>query len=259
MLVLLSPAKKLDYDTAAITSRYSEPEMLRDAQYLINKLKKFSIRKIGKMMQISPALADLNCQRYRNFHTPFTPINAKQAALVFKGDVYLGLDAESFYDTDFTFAQKHLRILSGLYGLLKPLDLIQPYRLEMGSNFAVTAKLKNLYLFWGEKITQAVNRDLQAQGDKELINLASNEYFKSVKAKEISGKIITPSFQDFKNGQYKPVFLWVKQARGMMARYIVKNRLTNVEDAKGFNMNGYRYNEEMSHNTQWVFTRDKQP
>jgi cytoplasmic iron level regulating protein YaaA (DUF328/UPF0246 family) len=259
MLILLSPAKKLDYDTAAVTARYSEPEMLRDAQYLINKLKKFSTRKIGKMMQISPALADLNCQRYRNFHAPFTPENAKQAALVFKGDIYLGLDAESFDDTDFTFAQKHLRILSGLYGLLKPLDLIQPYRLEMGSNFAVTAKLKNLYLFWGDKITQAVNRDLQAQGDKGLINLASNEYSKSVKAKEISGQFITPSFQDLKNGRYKPVFLWVKQARGMMARYIVKNRLTNVEDAKGFNMNGYCYNEEMSHDTQWVFIRDKQP
>lgn len=259
MLVLLSPAKKLDYDTVALTDKYSEPDMLRDAEYLINKLKKFSTRKIGKMMQISPALAELNYQRYQNFHTPFTPETAKQAILVFKGDVYLGLDAGSFDDTDFTFAQNHLRILSGLYGLLKPLDLMQPYRLEMGSHFAVTAKLKNLYLFWGEKITQAVNRDLEAQGHNVLINLASNEYFKSVKAKEIRGKIITPSFKDLKNGQYKPVFLWVKQARGMMARYIVRNRLTNVEDAKGFNMNGYHYNEEMSNGAHWVFTRDKQP
>ncbi len=258
MLVLLSPAKKLDYDTNAVTKRLSQPEMLGDAEYLINKLQKLSLQKIGKMMNISASLAKLNHERYQAFHTPFTPTNAKQAALVFKGDVYVGLDAVSFSEADFKFAQDHLRILSGLYGLLKPLDLIQPYRLEMGSRFAVTPTKRNLYLFWGDKITQAVNRDLKAQGDDVLINLASDEYFKSVRAKEVNGQVITPAFKDLKNGQYKPIFLWVKQARGMMARYIIRNRLSSLEELKRFDKSGYHYNDELSSKTKWVFTRDKQ-
>jgi cytoplasmic iron level regulating protein YaaA (DUF328/UPF0246 family) len=259
MLTLLSPAKRLDYDTAPISSRVSQPEMLEEAEYLIEKLKKLSARQIGRMMKISPALAELNQARYQGFSTPFSPKNAKQALLVFKGDVYTGLDAQSLTKGELEFAQRHLRILSGLYGLLRPLDLMQPYRLEMGSDFAVTPKKHNLYLYWGDRIARAVDKALRAQNDDVLINLASNEYFRSVRAKSLQARIITPNFKDLKNGHYKPIFLWVKQARGMMARFIIKNRLSQPEQLKDFDMNGYRYNEEMSTPQQWLFTRDKQP
>lgn len=257
MLILLSPAKKLDYDSLPVTPQYSQPDMLHEAEYLIGKLKKKSSRQIGQMMKISPALSQLNYERYQHFTTPFTPQNAKQAILTFKGDVYAGLNANELNEKDLQFAQGHLRILSGLYGLLKPLDLIQAYRLEMGSRFAVTAKKTNLYRYWGDKIGQAVDSALQEQGDDILINLASNEYFKAVQAKNIRGRIITPNFKDLKNGQYKSIFLWVKQARGMMARYIIKNRIFRLEEIKDFSMAGYRYNAGMSTSHQWIFTRDK--
>lgn len=259
MLILLSPAKKLDYDTAPNTARFSQPEMLEEAEYLIGKLRRLSARQIGRMMKISPALAELNQARYQDFTTPFTLHNAKQALLVFKGDVYTGLDAQSLDDGELAFAQRHLRILSGLYGLLRPLDLIQPYRLEMGSAFAVTPKKHNLYLYWGDRLTRAIDEALKAQNDDVLINLASNEYFKSVEAKSLGARIITPHFKDLKNGRYKPIFPWVKQARGMMARYTVRNGITQPEQLKGFDMNGYRYNEDMSTARQWIFTRDRQP
>lgn len=257
MLILLSPAKKLDYDSLPITPQCSQPDMLNEAEYLIRKLKKMSSRQIARMMKISPVLSQLNYERYQHFHTPFTPQNAKQAILTFKGDVYTGLNAEQLSKDDLQFAQEHLRILSGLYGLLKPLDLIQPYRLEMGSRFAVSVKKTNLYQYWGDKINQAVNQALQDQGDDILINLASNEYFKAVQAKNIQGRIITPGFKDLKNGQYKSIFLWVKQARGMMARYIIKNRILRLEEIKDFSSAGYRYNAGMSTSYQWVFTRDQ--
>ena len=259
MLILLSPAKKLDYDTLPVTPHYSQPDLLSDAEYLISKLKKMSPQKIAKMMHISSSLADLNHERYQHFQAPFSPENAKQAILVFKGEVYVGLNAEDFNEGDFEFSQRHLRILSGLYGVLKPLDLMQPYRLEMGCDFAVTSKKKNLYSYWGNKITQAINKALEAQNDATLINLASNEYFRSIQIKNLQGKLITPVFRDLKNGQYKSIFLWVKQARGMMARYIIKHKLIDAETAKGFDTNGYAYNEALSTDTQWVFTRDKQP
>ncbi len=258
MLILLSPAKKLDYDTSSVTPHYSQPELLNDAEYLISKLRKMSPQKIGKMMHISPSLAALNHERYQQFNVPFSPENAKQAMLVFKGEVYVGLDAEGFTEGDFEFAQRHLRILSGLYGVLKPLDLMQPYRLEMGCDFAVTPKKNSLYMYWGNKITQAVNKALEAQGDGTLINLASNEYFRSIQRTNLQGNVITPTFKDLKNGQYKSIFLWVKQARGMMARYIIKHKITEAKDAKGFDMNGYEYNEALSTDGQWVFTRNKQ-
>lgn len=259
MLILLSPAKKLDYDTVPTTTKFSQPQMLEEAEYLIAKLKKLSTRQIGRMMEISPALAELNHARYQAFTTPFTLRNAKQTLLVFKGDVYTGIDAQTMDDDDLEYAQRHLRILSGLYGLLRPLDLIQPYRLEMGSAFAVTPKKHNLYLYWSDRITRAVDEALKGQDDDVVINLASNEYFKSVKAKTLEARIITPNFRNLKNGRYKPIFLWVKQARGMMARYIIRNRLTHPEQLKSFAMNGYCYNEDMSTAQQWIFTRDKQP
>lgn len=257
MLILLSPAKKLDYQTPPATQRFSQPDSLADAEYLIHKLKRMTPQKLAKMMHISPSLARLNHERYQNFRVPFSNENSKQAVLVFKGDVYQGLAAEDFTEDDFEFAQRHLRILSGLYGVLKPLDLIQPYRLEMGCDFAVTPKKQNLYRYWGDRITRAVNDALQNQRGQVLVNLASNEYFKSIKLKSIEAKVISPGFKDLKNGQYKPIFLWVKQARGMMARYIIKNRITDVEGIKGFDQKGYAYNEALSTETQWVFTRDK--
>lgn len=257
MLTLLSPAKKLDYETPATIAHYTQPDLLDDAEYLINKLEKLSAGQLAKMMKISPSLAHLNHQRYQEFYTPFTPQNAKQALLVFKGEVYMGLDAQTLTEADLLYAQNHLRILSGLYGLLRPLDLMQPYRLEMGSRFAVTAKKSNLYLYWGSRITQAVNKALKAQGDDVLINLASNEYFKAAKDSKLLGHIITPTFMDLKNGRYKPIFLWVKQARGMMARYIIENNLSDPEKIKTFDRKGYRYNSEMSTQARWVFTRDK--
>ncbi|MEN8128625.1 MAG: peroxide stress protein YaaA [Pseudomonadota bacterium] len=257
MLILLSPAKKLDYETPATIAHYTQPDLLDDAEYLINKLKKLSSRQLANMMKISPSLAHLNHQRYQGFYTPFTLQNAKQALLVFKGEVYMGLDAQTLTEAELLYTQNHLRILSGLYGLLKPLDLIQPYRLEMGSRFSVTAKKTNLYLYWGNRITEAVNKALKAQGDDVLINLASNEYFKAAKDSKLLGHIITPTFMDLKNGQYKPIFLWVKQARGMMARYIIENTLSDPEQIKEFDKKGYRYNAEMSTSTRWVFTRDE--
>jgi cytoplasmic iron level regulating protein YaaA (DUF328/UPF0246 family) len=205
-------------------------------------------------MQVSMKIAELNFERFEQWHTPFTPENAKQAVLAFKGDVYTGLDAESFSAADFKFAQSHLRILSGLYGLLRPLDLMQPYRLEMGRKVD-TERGKNLYEFWGSKITEGLNRQMKNLKTSSLINLASNEYFKSVKPKELDGEIITPEFKDWKNGQYKMMGVYAKKARGQLSRFVIQNRLTDPEALKAFNVDGYGYNEEMSSGNKWVFTR----
>lgn len=258
MLMLLSPAKKLDYDTTPATQQYSQPELLENAEYLVSKLRKKSARQIGKMMDLSTNLSDLNFERYQTFSTPFTPDNAKQAILAFKGDVYTGLEADNFNEADFEFAQQHLRILSGLFGLLKPLDLMQPYRLEMGTSFAVTPKKKNLYQYWDNQITDALNEALAAQGDDIILNLASGEYFKAVKQKNVKGRIVNVSFKDWKGDKYKPIFLWVKQARGMMAQYVIKNQITAVEDLQGFDMKGYYFSAKDSTENDLVFLRDKQ-
>jgi len=207
-------------------------------------------------MSISDKLGQLNAERFQTWHTPFTPDNARQAVLAFKGDVYTGLDAESFSSGDFSFAQKHLRILSGLYGLLKPLDLMQPYRLEMGTRFENT-RGKDLYAFWGSKITEALNQ-LLASDDKVLVNLASNEYFKSVQKKHLDARLVTPQFKDWKNGQYKMISFYAKKARGLMCRYAIQNRITQADDLKGFNLDGYYFSEDQSDNNNWVFLRDEQ-
>ncbi len=255
MLIVISPAKSLDFEAPSKTETYTTPEFLENSEYLIGKLKKLSPKKIGALMSISPALADLNFERYQTFSTPFTPDNAKQSLLAFRGDVYRGLDAESYSQEDYDYAQQHLRILSGLYGLLKPLDLIQPYRLEMGTKFAVTPKTKNLYQYWGTKIAAAVNEAIAASGTNTLVNLASAEYFKAVQPKLIEGTIITPQFKDFKNGEYKSIMTFAKIARGLMSTYIIKNRLTQPEDIKGFDVDGYAFNAPMSTESEWVFTR----
>ncbi|KRW82804.1 peroxide stress protein YaaA [Marinobacter sp. P4B1] len=256
MLMIISPAKTLDYESPLVTETYTQPDYLDDACELIDQLKELEPHQVSNLMSISDKLGQLNAERFRTWHTPFTPDNARQAILAFKGDVYTGLDAESFSEDDFAFAQQHLRMLSGLYGLLKPLDLMQPYRLEMGTKFE-NKRGKDLYAFWGSKLTKALN-ELLAADDKVLVNLASNEYFKSVQKKDIDGRLVTPQFKDWKNGQYKMISFYAKKARGLMCRYAIQNRITQADDLKGFNLEGYYFSEEQSDNNNWVFLRDEQ-
>ena len=254
MLLVISPAKTLDYDTPPETSKYSIPDYLDDAQVLIKRARKYSRPEIMKLMAVSEKIAELNCKRFKAWHTPFTPENSKQAILAFKGDVYSGLDAETFSEKNFEFAQQHLRILSGLYGLLRPLDLIQPYRLEMGRKID-NERGKNLYEFWGETVTEGINTQLKKTGSKFLINLASNEYFKVINTKNLDAELITPAFKDYKNGQYKMMGVYAKKARGQLSRFVIENQLTNPEDLKKFNIDGYLFNEELTDGNNWVFTR----
>jgi uncharacterized protein len=254
MLIVISPAKTLDYETPAKTKVFTTPDFLDNSQQLINRLRNFSSLDISELMKVSAKIADLNFDRYESWKKPFTQKNAKQAILAFKGDVYTGLDAETFKADDFKFAQKHLRVLSGLYGLLRPLDLMQPYRLEMGTKLKTDAG-KNLYEFWGSDITQGLNKQLQKIKSKYLINLASNEYFKSVRVKELNAEIITPAFKEFKNGEYKMIGIYAKKARGLLSRYIIQNKLSDPEDLKLFDEDGYRFNKKLSKGNSWVFTR----
>ncbi len=255
MKLVISPAKTLDFESAPVTETYSDPAFLDNSQLLIDELKELSQADVATLMKLSDKLAALNVARFGSWETPFTPDNAKQAVLAFKGDVYTGLDAESFSEDDFNFAQDHLRILSGLYGLLKPLDLIQPYRLEMGTKFA-NSRGKNLYEFWDMQLTDALNKELADEKEPVLINLASNEYFKAVKVKQLQAEIITPVFKDWKNGQYKMISFYAKKARGLMAAYIIQNRLSDPEQLKSFDTEGYYFSEEQSKGNEWVFLRD---
>jgi len=256
MLVVISPAKNLDYDTPSTTDIFTQPEMLHDSQRLIKHCQKLSPAKIASLMKISDKLAGLNADRYASWHAPFDTSNAKQALLAFNGDVYTGLDASSFSQDDFNYAQQHLRILSGLYGVLRPLDLMQAYRLEMGTKLD-TGKNKNLYQFWGESISCKLNEAIDNQGDNVLVNLASNEYFKAVKPKALNAEIFTPVFQDCKNGQYKVISFFAKKARGMMARYILQNQLTEISQLKEFDTAGYQFSVQKSLGNKLVFTRDE--
>lgn len=256
MLMIISPAKTLDYESPLATQNHTQPDFLDDACELIDQLKELEPHQVSNLMSISDKLGQLNAERFRNWHTPFTLDNARQAVLAFKGDVYTGLDAESFSEEDFEFAQKHLRILSGLYGLLRPLDLMQPYRLEMGTRFE-NHRGKDLYAFWGSRLTEALN-GLLADHDQVLVNLASNEYFKSVQKKHLDARLITPQFKDWKNGQYKMISFYAKKARGLMCRYAIQNRITDAEDLKGFDLEGYYFSSEHSDNNNWVFLRDEQ-
>ncbi len=255
MLTVISPAKTLDFETPLTTDEHSQPQFLSESRQLISELRELNPDDISALMKISPALGELNHQRFMNWTTPFTPDNARAAALAFKGDVYMGMQPQDFTKRDFQFAQKHLRILSGLYGLLKPLDLIQPYRLEMGTRFE-NSQGKDLYSFWDHKITEALNADLKASKSKILVNLASNEYFKSVKKTALDAEIVTPVFKDLKNGNYKIISFYAKKARGLMSAYIVKNRPKTLDDLKEFDSEGYRYQAALSSGTELVFTRD---
>lgn len=254
MLIVISPAKTLDYETTPKTKVFTTPDYLDRSQQLINRLRNFSSLDISDLMKVSAKIADLNFDRYETWKKPFTEKNAKQAVLAFKGDVYTGLDADSFKADDFKFAQKHLRVLSGLYGLLRPLDLMQPYRLEMGTKLQ-TDNGKNLYEFWGTDITEGLNKQLKKIKSDTLINLASNEYFKSVKPMSLNAEIITPAFKEFKNGEYKIIGIYAKKARGLLSRYIIQNKLDDPEDIKSFSEEGYRFNKKLSKGNDWVFTR----
>lgn len=255
MLLLISPAKTLDFDTPSPIKSATQPDFLADSQVLINELRQLSSAQISSLMGISGNLGNLNHQRFQDWQTPFTPANAKQAILAFQGDVYTGMQAQDFSRADFTFAQKHLRILSGLYGLLRPLDLIQAYRLEMGTSL-VNSRGKNLYQFWGDRITRQLNRDLEAEKSKVVINLASNEYYQAVNPKALNAEVICPVFKDRKNGDYKVISFFAKKARGMMSAYIIQQRLKKVDAIKDFTLGGYRYNAAMSSAKTWVFTRE---
>ncbi|MEL0587225.1 MAG: peroxide stress protein YaaA [Candidatus Thiodiazotropha sp. (ex. Lucinoma kazani)] len=254
MLIAISPAKTLDYETAPVTDTHTKPAFLKQSRILINNLRNYSSLDLAELMKLSMKLSELNFDRNHAWKTPFTLKNAKQAALAMKGDVYTGLDAETLSEEALNFAQQHLRILSGLHGLLRPLDLMQPYRLEMGTRLP-NEKGKDLYAFWGDTITQAINKDLKAQEDDILINLASNEYFKSIKPKLVEGRIITPQFKEKKNGSYRMIGVFAKKARGLMSRYIIENRLQDPQDIKGFKTDGYRFNKQLSKEDQWVFSR----
>jgi len=256
MLALISPAKTFDFDTPAPTREASQPEFLAQAQELIDVLRPLAPHDISKLMGISDKLGVLNYDRFADWQPPFDLDNAKQALFAFKGDVYVGLAAETLQEGDWKFAQDHLRILSGLYGLLAPLDLIQPYRLEMGTRLA-NPRGKDLYEFWGSRITEAINAQLKRLTDPVVVNLASNEYFKSVQKKDLEAPLITPVFKDWKTDRYKIISFYAKKARGMMSAYLLKNRLTDAEGLKGFDEEGYRYNSELSTATEWVFTRDE--
>jgi cytoplasmic iron level regulating protein YaaA (DUF328/UPF0246 family) len=250
MLILISPAKTLDY-SAPTFKESTQPDFQTDTHSLVRIMKKKSAKEIGELMHISDNLAELNDERFKTFQKDFTSENSKQALLAFKGDVYTKIEVDEYSKEDFEFAQKHLRILSGLYGLLKPLDLIQPYRLEMGIKLE-NKKGKNLYEFWDKKISKAIN---EASNGQTIINLASQEYFKSVHLKTLKSPLINIEFKEYKDNSYKIIGFFAKQARGMMSNFAIKNRITNPEQLKTFNESGYEYSEKMSDEKNWIFVR----
>lgn len=254
MLIVLSPAKTLDYDTPPTTDVHTTPDFLKQSAELIAVLRKLSPAQIGSLMRISDPLAALNAGRFACWTPKFSAKNAKQAVLAFNGDVYEGLDALSFSAKQLEYVQAHVRILSGLYGVLRPLDLMQPYRLEMGTRLA-NRRGKDLYAFWGELVTDALNQVLEAGRLKVLINLASEEYFKSVQPKRLNARVITPVFEDWKNGRYKVISFHAKRARGLMARYAAVKRIGQVERLKAFDAEGYAFDETESTEHRWLFRR----
>jgi len=253
MKIVLSPAKALNFDIEREVANPTLPAYLNQSEQLIKKLQKMSPKQLQDLMSISPKLADLNYERFAQWRLPFNG-EAKPALLVFNGEAYRGLDAHSFSDKDIENAQNYLRILSGLYGILKPKDLMLPYRLEMGTKLKVTPKKDNLYKFWNTTLTDSLNKEL-AEDDGILVNLASNEYFKAIQPKKIKGTIITCNFKDAKNGEYKTIFVYAKHARGLMTRFIIQNEIKEVEHLKAFDLEGYSFNPNLSTETDLTFTR----
>jgi len=256
MLALVSPAKKLDFTELAAPMTHSQPDFLKRSQVLIKAARKLSRAELSRLMKLSDNLTELNFQRFKAFAPPFTTANAKQAVLAFSGDTYVGFDAASVSEDDLLYAQDHLRILSGLYGLLRPLDLVQPYRLEMGSRLQ-NPEGPDLYDFWGDDLARAIDQAVSGHKEAVVINLASNEYFKAARPKHMKTRVITPVFKEVKNGEAKVLGLFAKRARGMMARYIVTKRVEQSEKLKKFNDGGYAYQDHLSEPDNWVFTRTK--
>jgi cytoplasmic iron level regulating protein YaaA (DUF328/UPF0246 family) len=255
MLIILSPAKIQNFRPQKFINDYTLPEFMKEAESIVNEIRQLSAYELSKLLCINANLAQLNADRYFNWQQPFTIENAKQAVLTFNGEVFHGLDAKSFSADDFSYLQSHLRIFSGLYGILRPLDLIQPYRLEISTKLQIETA-KNLYTFWGEQITQSINKALIESGKpKVLLNLASDEYFKSINRKTIKMRIIDFVFLECKNEVYKPIVIYTKKARGLMARYIIENRIENIDDLKGFASDEYWYSPQLSTIDKLVFTR----
>jgi cytoplasmic iron level regulating protein YaaA (DUF328/UPF0246 family) len=252
MLVVVSPAKKLDFESECSITEQTEPPFIGKTNTLAKELKKLTSNDIGKLMKLSLNLSDLNYGRFQSFKKTFNPSTSKQAVFAFNGDTYTGLDINSFTKSQVTQAQKKLRILSGLYGVLKPLDLIQPYRLEMGTKFKFS-EYKNLYDYWKEDVTSLLSKELKKE--KYLVNCASTEYFSVVDTKELDGEIITPVFKELRNGEYKIISFSAKRARGMMAKYIIQNKIEDIAGIKKFNLDNYKYNSKLSQDNEIVFTR----
>ena len=257
MLAIISPAKTLDFESAVRNLPVSQPHLTDYSEQLIEICRQLSPQDLSSLMSISDKLAGLNAARFAEWTKSHNEKNSRAAIWAFKGDVYTGLDADSLSDEDIQFAQRHLRMLSGLYGLLKPLDLMQPYRLEMGTAFA-NSRGKNLYEFWGDKITDLLNQTLKQAGSDVLINLASQEYFKSINTKKLNACLITPIFKDEKNGKYKIISFYAKRARGLMVRYAAEHGITEPEMLKNFDYEGYSFNEAASNEAEWVFMRKEQ-
>jgi len=256
MILTISPAKTLDIEHAPLPKNSTQPFFIKQADYLVNKLKKYPLKKLKSMMDISQGLAELNFERYQSWELPFTPEKAKEALYIFKGEVYRGIDVNNLNEQAKNYLMKQLLILSGLYGVLRSSDLVLPYRLEMGSKFNVTPKNTNLYKFWGDQITDFFNAKLEEENTSTLINLASKEYFKSINIKKLKADIITPEFKDEKNGTYKMISIFAKKARGLMVRFIAENNISNPNDIRAFDSEGYYFNNNLSNSKKWVFTRD---
>ncbi|EKE87586.1 peroxide stress protein YaaA [Idiomarina xiamenensis] len=257
VLAVISPAKNLDYQSTYPAVTATQPRLLNHAELLVERCRELSPQQLGSLMKISDKLAGLNAARFADWQLPFNQDNARPALFAFNGDVYAGLDAYQLSTNAIAYGQQHLRILSGLYGLLRPLDLMQPYRLEMGTKLD-NERGKNLYEFWGELITDMLNRDCQESNSEVLVNLASNEYFSAVKTRQLNAKLVTPVFKDEKNGQYKVISFYAKKARGMMARFILNEKPKKVSDLQAFSAAGYQYSAAQSDDAQLVFTRPQQ-
>lgn len=255
MLLVISPAKNLDFKTTAPVPEFTQPDFVKQSRKLITRLREIPADELARLFNVSPAIAQLNVGRYKSWRLPFTPENAKQAFFAFNGEVYNGLQAKTLTADDLAFAQDHVRILSGLYGVLRPLDLIQPYRLEMGIPL-YTADAANLYQFWGNQITKTIGKSVAQSGSEQvLVNLASHEYFKSIKRKSLKNRVIDIEFNEMRDGKFMPIIVYTKKARGMMVRFAVKNRITNPEDLKAFDTEGYAFAEDLSEENRWVFVR----
>ncbi|MBW2409958.1 MAG: peroxide stress protein YaaA [Deltaproteobacteria bacterium] len=254
MIILLNSSKTLDFQKPASIAKHSIPEFSEDSSLLVDALRKLSRPDFAALMGVSEKLANLNVNRYKKWRISASAPQAKQAILAFKGDIYAPMDVENYSLKEFNFAQKHLRILSGLYGILRPLDLIQPYRLEMATRLS-TERGKGLYAFWGDRINQALRAALKQEKSGILINLASLEYFKAVKAKQLDARVVTPVFKEYRDSSHRVVAIFAKKARGMMCDYIIRNHMTRIQALKSFDLDGYRFNEKLSSENEWVFTR----